>query len=338
MVAFNVSFVKLAKSQAEPMEDVILSPTENDPNFKPRPAGPLYHANSDPSIQMQNGWGNQSGTSGHTRQGSIDAFSTHPRQGDYGERNSIPSRMPSVAMSVNWEPFQEEDTDSKRLNRRQSTASDMSWKADELPLQSSRLRVQDAYARSQGKGSHNRSLSHSSLNSPSNLSPAVRMHKAENITNRRPSIPQSYLSNSLAGSAEAAQYSRSHLSISTNADEATHEDEAMEINVDSSSSPRRGSFHISPRPPGSSNFKFPQNKHGPQGSFEEGKNVQGSSNRRDNIEYIRMPGEQRRLSLSVNIHTAGQPLPPMTAPSTNIHHTLEFHQEDPSQYGKKNKK
>jgi hypothetical protein len=33
----------------------------------------------------------------------------HPRHGDFGERQRIPSRMPSAAVSVDWEPFRDYD-------------------------------------------------------------------------------------------------------------------------------------------------------------------------------------------------------------------------------------
>lgn len=105
-----------------------------------------------------------------------DYFAEHPRYGDFGERLRIPSRMHSAATSVDWEPFQDQESYHGRSSR-QSSLSDMNWGPDvtgKLPNSPNSQRFTGFHRdrlsgdHSARRAGHNRSLSHSSLNSLNN--------------------------------------------------------------------------------------------------------------------------------------------------------------------------
>jgi hypothetical protein len=106
-----------------------------------------------------------------SQQSIPDYFAEHPRYGDFGERQRIPSRLPSAAASVDWEPFQDHEGYYGRSSR-QSSASDMNWTADpsgKIPGSPRSQRYQSGYLGDNLRGSrHNRSSSISSINSTYN--------------------------------------------------------------------------------------------------------------------------------------------------------------------------
>ncbi|KAI8904346.1 kinase-like domain-containing protein [Gorgonomyces haynaldii] len=178
-----------------------------------------------------------------------DTFQGHPRYGDFGERQRIPSRMPSVS-SEYWEPFQD---DVYGRSSRQSSLTDMSWTPDVSgKLPSSPRSIRQSERRSMG---HNRSLSHSSLNSV--------QERDDVYSGRRPSMPQSYVQQDMHRYPSQSDFNARLSSSLSRHSMLAPEDEGQEIPghrsmqmmVGSPSS--RAAFPISPRSSQSNLFGQP---------------------------------------------------------------------------------
>lgn len=171
-------------------------------------------------------------------QGNIDeSFAEHPRYGDFGERQRIPSRLPSAAASVDWEPFH--DDAGYGRNSRQPSNMDMNPSSPKSLYQ-------------QRNSFHNRSFSHSSSS-------------FLNDDNMRKSS-QSLQGGDHQGNSQPEFVGRGSLSRLNTSDIAMHDHEqghpmSPNYNHMGGGSPSRSSFPISPRSSQSNLFGQPYYKH-----------------------------------------------------------------------------
>lgn len=196
-------------------------------------------------------YGPYPGSYSSSQQSIPDYFAEHPRYGDFGERQRIPSRLPSAATSVDWEPFQDHDPYFGRTSR-QPSISDMNWTSDlssKIPSSPKTNRFTGFYGE-QHRGSgelrsarpgHNRSLSHSSLNSLNN---DFQRMEAPDYSGKRLSYG-SYVEG------QQVEYNRY---VGQQSGQSTDTSSAHNIHVNTSAypkvmagSPSRGNFPISPR-------------------------------------------------------------------------------------------